>query len=135
MQSALADMAEAEGITWYGEQSHGKEKSDQYIELGRVFNDRLIEIPPDPYLRRDLISVRKHITQDNTPQFVLTKTPDGRHCDYVPAFARALKYAPEPALDGSEKAKRSQEDEMWDELIEAGRKRSDDGVLAAMERL
>jgi len=135
MQSALADMAEAEGIAWSGEQSHGKEKADLYIELGRVFNDRLIEIPPDPYLRRDLISVRKHITQDNTPQFVLTKTPDGRHCDYVPAFARALKYAPEPALDGSEKAKRSQEDEMWDELIEAGRKRSDDGVLAAMERL
>ncbi|HSY21820.1 MAG TPA: hypothetical protein VK841_06885 [Polyangiaceae bacterium] len=51
-----------------------------------------IEIPDDPTLRADLLSIRKRVTM-NGISIELPRTADGRHADYAPALALAVARA------------------------------------------
>jgi hypothetical protein len=61
-----------------------------------------VELPPDPQLRADLLSIRKRVTT-NGIAIELPRTGDGRHADTCPALALALSQAiPDPAVTGPE---------------------------------
>jgi hypothetical protein len=63
----------------------------------RLADDGL-EIPADPLLRADLLSIRKRVTM-NGIAIELPRTADGRHADYAPALALAAsKYLDDPPL-------------------------------------
>ncbi len=51
----------------------------------RLADDGL-ELPDDPMVRADLLSVRKRVTM-NGLAIELPRTADGRHADYAPALA------------------------------------------------
>jgi len=75
-----------------------------YRDLRTLYVSGRIDTPLCPELIRDLRSVREIIAPDRTmrPKYKLPKTPDGRHCDYVPPMIQCLRHAPEPpSLPGS----------------------------------
>ena len=65
-----------------------------FERLKGVLAEGTIELPPDPILTRDLTSVRRRLTQTGI-SYVLPRTSDGRHADYVPALALALHGFPD----------------------------------------
>jgi hypothetical protein len=59
-------------------------------------------MPPDHYLRNDLILTKRRATNDG-PKIVHPRTGDGRHGDMAPALALAVKrWIEEPAPTGPE---------------------------------
>ena len=65
----------------------------QMFESLRVrIADDGIEIPDDPIVRADLLSIRKRVTM-NGIAIELPRTADGRHADYAPALAIAAAKA------------------------------------------
>lgn len=128
---ALSDLAEAEGLVWRGEQMHGAEKAEAFLELERLLGGRLLELPDDSQLRKDLLGVRKRVNQDSSVSFTLSKTPDGRHCDYVPSVVRAVKHAPDLPVERAPQV--SEEDRMWAAMAEHDA--AGDDLEGAMVRL
>lgn len=60
--------------------------------------DRLVDLPPDPDLRADLLGVRKRITQ-KAAIIVYPQTSNKRHCDFAPPIILALALYVEPSAD------------------------------------
>lgn len=86
-----------------------QEALDAYSSLAAAMAMGTIEIPGDPQLQKDLKLVKKKpSTAKNGYSIHLPATPDGRHCDYAPALARAMKQwldderalPPKPGEDG-----------------------------------
>lgn len=59
---------------------------EAYEELRVLTNTRTIDLPPDPYVRFDLLAARRR-TRGSKVHVHLPTTPDGRHCDYAPGLA------------------------------------------------
>ncbi len=47
----------------------------------------LMELPPEPQLRDDLVNVRVRVDKHGDPKIILPETSDGRHCDYAAMLA------------------------------------------------
>lgn len=85
-------------------------KVELYEALRSKIGEGDVELPPDPVLRGDLLSVRKRVTQTGIT-FELPRTNDGRHADYAPAVALVMsRFVREPKLP---EAVESIEDRMW----------------------
>lgn len=67
----------------------------------------IVSLPPDPVLESDLLSVRRRLTQTGLT-YVLPKTGDGRHADYVPALCLAVACYPDHATAQQLEARRRQ---------------------------
>ena len=75
----------------------GPQKFERYNTIRMQLDRGLIDLPPTPHLRADLLHIRKRITPDGV-RIQLPQTSDGRHCDFGPALMLALSKAlPEPA--------------------------------------
>lgn len=83
---ALRDIAERHGIVLRIETITAQRKVELFQDLQTKIAEESIELPPDPVVRADLLSVRKRVTQ-NGIAIELPKTSDGRHADYAPAMA------------------------------------------------
>lgn len=83
---ALRDIAERHGIVLRIETITAQRKVELFQDLQTKIAEESIELPPDPVVRADLLSVRKRVTQ-NGIGIELPKTADGRHADYAPALA------------------------------------------------
>jgi hypothetical protein len=83
---ALRDIAERYGLALRVETITAQRKVELFQDLQTKIGEESIELPPDPVLRADLLSVRKRVTQ-NGIGIELPKTSDGRHADYAPAVA------------------------------------------------
>jgi hypothetical protein len=119
---ANKDIARRHDLYLYDIASSQQENVELYTSMATKFADGEVELPPDPVLRGDLLGIRKRVT--SRINITLAKTPDGRHCDYAPALARALSMgcpAPKPVLP-----KRG-----TPEWIEYVRKREKDDAMAA----
>lgn len=64
-------------------------KVEIYENLRARLANGEVELPPDPQVRADLLSLRKQVTQ-NGIAIVLPRGSDGRHADYAPAVALAI---------------------------------------------
>jgi hypothetical protein len=67
-----------------------RERANVYMSLAEAMKAGDIELPPDAQLHKDLKLTKKKAT-DKGPSIQLAKTTDGRHCDYAPALAGAMK--------------------------------------------
>lgn len=69
-----------------------QENVEAYSSLAAAMAMGTVRIPDDPLLQKDLKMVKKKpSTARNGYSIHLPTTPDGRHCDYAPAIARAFK--------------------------------------------
>lgn len=95
---ALRAIARRHGINLAEDTSTAARKVELFTSLRDKLADEAVELPPDPVLRSDLISVRKRITADGI-KIDLPKTADGRHADYAPAVAMVLdRWVKEPPI-------------------------------------
>jgi hypothetical protein len=68
----------------------GQEVTELYLDMASKIAQKLVELPPDPELRADLLSARRRVTQQGMV-IDLPVSGTGRHSDYVPALARVLR--------------------------------------------
>jgi hypothetical protein len=87
---AMQDHARAADLTLV-EQPAG-ERDLPYQQLHTLLANGDVELPPDPTLRMDLLSVRQRATTSGM-KIHLPRTVNGRHCDHVPSVALAVTYA------------------------------------------
>jgi hypothetical protein len=86
---ALADHAVSAGLRLAEHEGDGMAP---YVSLRTLLSNGLVELPPDPVLRQDLLSIRKRAVANGVKIFLPT-TADGRHCDYAPSVALTAHYA------------------------------------------
>jgi hypothetical protein len=65
---------------------------EAFTNLATIVHAARIEFPPDRVFRSDLLAIRRRTTQTGVT-VVLPTTRDGRHCDFAPALAAALRAA------------------------------------------
>ncbi len=90
--SANQDLAQRYGLHLEVSATTVKSKLEDFTNLATLIHTDRVELPPDRQFRSDLIAVRKRTTQ-NGQTIVLPRTSDGRHCDYAPALASAIREA------------------------------------------
>lgn len=95
--SANSDLAKMFGLYLTVDKATGASKLEDYTNLATLIHNDRIELSPDPVMRRDLLSVKRRITQDGT-KIVLPRTGDGRHADGASALCAAVKHGGAAAL-------------------------------------
>ena len=90
--SANADLARQQGLSLNVRPWTAANKLEAFVDLATLIHSDRVELSPDKTLRRDLLSVKKRVTQTGQT-IVLPRTSDGRHCDYAPALAAAVRAA------------------------------------------
>jgi hypothetical protein len=100
---ALRAIGDRHKLYLYIETITAPRKTELYESLRARIADGGVELPPDPQVRSDLLSVRKRVTT-NGISIELPRTADGRHADYAPAIALLIEKhlsppATAPALD------------------------------------
>jgi hypothetical protein len=102
---ALRDIADRHGLVLRVETITAQKKVELFENMRTKIAEGDVELPPDPVLRSDLLSIRKRVTQSGI-SFELPKTADGRHADFAPAVALVLaQHVDAPALDAPAKPK------------------------------
>lgn len=92
---AMKDIARRHGLMLVEDVITAPRKVELYEGLRARLADGGAELPPDPQVRADLLSLRKRVTA-NGIAIELPRTADGRHADYAPAIAMALDRAVSP---------------------------------------
>jgi hypothetical protein len=80
------------GLTLLVEPQTTSSNLESYTNLQTLVASEAIELSPIPALQRDLLSVRKRATATGW-RIELPRSADGRHADYAPALAMAVKHA------------------------------------------
>ena len=92
---ALSAIAERYNLTLRTEPITAKNRLEM-VERARVYiSQGLLELPPDPVLRNDLVQAKRRVTI-NGVTLVLPRQGDGRHCDYVSALGLLMVQPPDP---------------------------------------
>lgn len=86
MADALRDIAQDQGILIAPIDITPKLKLNMYESMRTRFDAGMLEIPPDPQLRADLLNIKKKASADRV-SIVLASTADGRHCDLAAMLA------------------------------------------------
>jgi hypothetical protein len=90
--AANADLARHYGLDLRVDRATADSKLADFTDLATLLHEDRIELSPDPVLSRDLLSVKRRVTQ-GTAKIVLPRTGDGRHADYASALCAAIKRA------------------------------------------
>jgi hypothetical protein len=108
---ALTDIARRYGFRLYPETLTGPKRLELFDKLRLLILEEALSLPNDPFVYRDLISVKKRLTT-NGYTIVLPSTGDGRHSDYAAALALAMT-----ALPGLPREKPKQRDKEIEEHL------------------
>ncbi len=84
---ALRELALQQGIGLSSVTITVSNKTKMYESVKVRLDEHLLELPPDPAMRSDLLNVKKRISADGGFKVVLPETGDGRHCDYAANLA------------------------------------------------
>jgi hypothetical protein len=90
--SANADLARMCGIDLHVDRASATSNLEDWTNFQTLLHNDRIELSPDPVLRRDLLGVKRRITQ-GASKIVLARTTDGRHSDSASALCAAVKEA------------------------------------------
>ena len=90
--SANVDLARMHGLQLEVDKASAASKLSDYTDLATLMHGDRIELSPDPVLRRDLLNIKRRVTQ-GASTIVLPRTGDGRHCDLASALCAAIKSA------------------------------------------
>ena len=114
-----------------GERS-GASRLARYEALHTWSAHRTIDLPPDPVVRADLLSIRRKITPSGFT-IDLPESPDGRHADFAPTIALGMAKADcPPTAEATEPEYLSTE---WEEskqkkrIALAEKMKANDGIL------
>lgn len=88
----VRSIAQRHGLAVWPEAIGAANKVALFESLRMRLADDGLEIPDDPIVRADLLSIRKRVTM-NGIAIELPRTADGRHADYAPALALAASKA------------------------------------------
>lgn len=88
--SANVDLAARFGLHVEIDKTTQPSKLEDFTNLATLIHSDQLELSPDPTLRRDLLSVKRRITQAGMT-IVLPRTGDGRHADLASALCSAVK--------------------------------------------
>lgn len=91
----LMPMAAARGLYLYADALTQQKRFEYCSRVKVALELDCLELSPDPKVGRDLVSVRRRITQ-NGVTIHLPETSDGRHADFVPALMLGLAFPPMP---------------------------------------
>jgi len=86
----LKSLARRHGLQLIEYDYVGQEVAELYLDMAAKIAQKLVELPPDPELRADLLSARRRVTQTGMV-IDLPVSGNGRHSDYVPSLARVLR--------------------------------------------
>jgi len=95
--AAISDISARHGLKLFIDRWSAISKLEAFQNLATLVANAQLELSPDRQLRRDLLSVKRRTTQQGVT-IVLPKTGDGRHADYAPALASALKHASDTSI-------------------------------------
>lgn len=97
---ALRELALIEGLGVVVEDLRGVDRTNSYLAFLRRCEAGLVELSPDLRVTRDLSGVLRRPMPDGSVKIVLSRTGDGRHCDFAPplvaAAARFMEELPKP---------------------------------------
>jgi hypothetical protein len=93
--SANADLAQLCGLMLNVDRATASSKLEDWTNFATLLHNDRLELSPDPTLRRDLLAVKRRVTQTGAT-IVFPRTGDGRHADYAPALCAAIKEADNP---------------------------------------
>lgn len=93
--SAVTDIASLFSLDLDVVKTTAASKLEDFTNLATLLHHGRIELSPDPVLRRDLLSVKRRVTQTGAT-IVLPRTGDGRHADSAAAVCAAIAHALEP---------------------------------------
>lgn len=96
--AALGDLARQFGLSVRVEKTTAASKLEDWTTFALLMHTDRIELSADPVLRRDLLSVKKRLTQ-NGATIVLPRSGDGRHCDSAAAVCAAIAAANTPVFE------------------------------------
>ena len=109
---SLSALARHHGLALIEYDFDAQELTELYLDLQLRVARQLVELPPDTDLRADLLAARRRITTTGMA-IELPTSGNGRHCDYVPSLARALrqhtpdaKPAPRPLASEADREER-----------------------------
>lgn len=103
MADPLRELAIQEGVTLIPVHSTQQETVERALALKFRMQSRHMRLCDSKLLREDLLRVRKHVTQTGVTLH-LPETPDGRHCDTVPALLLCMRAALEMPKETRPKA-------------------------------
>lgn len=86
---ALVDIGESVGLDILIEDWTSAGKTVAFLGAAQAMAEGQLQIPDDSQFLKDLRMVQKRVTRTGV-SIELPHTPDGRHCDYAPAFVRAV---------------------------------------------
>lgn len=89
----LIDEAAEFGLYLVPDTLDGVELLQRTEEVRTLIESGRYELPPVKELRRDLLTVKRHLTNTGTVALHLPETADGRRCAFVPLLARCRKYS------------------------------------------
>ncbi len=129
---ALNDVAYEFGLGLVGTQVQANERLQHVEAIRATLHEGRLELPPEPYLRTDLIRTRKRVTSNGvTIQY--PQSGDGRHCDYVPALGLALVNPPPlPAVNDNDGRQR---DPLMEKILQEERARAEQPMGGHVQRL
>jgi hypothetical protein len=129
---ALNDLAYEFKVGLVGTQVQAAERLQHVEAIRAALHENRLEVPPDPYLRTDLLRTRKRVTSNGvTIQY--PQSGDGRHCDYVPALGLAMMNPPQlPAANDNADGGR---DAVFDKILADERRRASDPFSVHVTRL
>jgi hypothetical protein len=90
--SESATIAEPHGLKLQERAWNASNRLEAFTDLATLIHSDRIELAPERTLIRDLMSVKKRTTQAGETIY-LPHTSDGRHCDFAPALAAAVRAA------------------------------------------
>jgi hypothetical protein len=132
-------IAQRYGVDVIKENITAPSKVQMYESLRTRIADGDVELPPDPQVRVDLLSIRKRVTM-NGIAIELPRTADGRHADYAPAVGLVVQkclWDPDASPDekppiGSEAWREAEEKRMTDAAFR--KERNDQRLRETAER-
>ena len=72
-------------------------------EVRTLVEGHRYRIPHNVELRRDLLTVRRVVSERGEPSIKLPETQDGRRCDYIQLLARCRKFSAVQTLEEDER--------------------------------
>lgn len=93
---AIIDEANEAGISLAPDKLLNAELLEQIEDMRTLLESGRYELPPSKDLKRDLLMVKRNITNTGAIALHLPEASDGRRCAFVPLIAMCRKYAAEP---------------------------------------
>src|SRR5690606_15807473 len=99
--TSIAALAAERGYSLVRHTFDAEEEVRLVSDLAAQLAMRQWALPDDSVFADDLKRVRRVVTARGGVRIALPTTPDGRHCDYVPAMLRVMRFLqpPRPTTD------------------------------------